>query len=287
MARSRNIKPGFFKNEDLAECSPWARLCFAGLWTLADREGRLEDRPKRIKGELFAYDTTDVESLLADLARRGFVVRYEVEGSRFIQISKFSEHQTPHYTEKPSVIKPPPLPESEPLRANKTPGVKAALRGGQNPLIPDSLIPDSRKEKGARKRAPSFDASRIELPAWLDAELWSDWVADRKERGRPITERGAQQQLVTLDEFRRQGSPPERVIRHAIASGNQGLFPPPRPKPNGADAVHETVPPRETAGEQRRRLDADRMTPEQKISAEKARVLAISAFKNITPKATA
>ena len=48
MARARNIKPGFFANENLAECDPLARLLFAGLWCLADREGRLEDRPKRI-----------------------------------------------------------------------------------------------------------------------------------------------------------------------------------------------------------------------------------------------
>ena len=39
MSRSRNIKPGFFKNEHLAECQPLARLLFIGLWTLADREG--------------------------------------------------------------------------------------------------------------------------------------------------------------------------------------------------------------------------------------------------------
>ena len=66
MARSRNIKPGFSRNEDLAECSVWARLCFALLPTLADREGRLEDRPKRIKGDLFPFDNVDVDPLLAD-----------------------------------------------------------------------------------------------------------------------------------------------------------------------------------------------------------------------------
>ena len=49
MARARNIKPGFFKNEFLAEMPCEVRLLFIGLWTLADREGRLEDRPKRIK----------------------------------------------------------------------------------------------------------------------------------------------------------------------------------------------------------------------------------------------
>ena len=35
MARARNIKPGFYKNEDLAECSLTARFIFPGLWMLA------------------------------------------------------------------------------------------------------------------------------------------------------------------------------------------------------------------------------------------------------------
>ena len=37
MARARNIKPGFFTNDVLADCDPLARLLFAGLWTVADR----------------------------------------------------------------------------------------------------------------------------------------------------------------------------------------------------------------------------------------------------------
>lgn len=49
MAGARNIKPGFFTNDVLAACDQLARLLFAGLWTVADRAGRLEDRPKRIK----------------------------------------------------------------------------------------------------------------------------------------------------------------------------------------------------------------------------------------------
>ena len=31
MARLRTIKPAFFTNEQLAECSPYARLLYAGL----------------------------------------------------------------------------------------------------------------------------------------------------------------------------------------------------------------------------------------------------------------
>ena len=158
MARARNIKPGFFKNEELAECSLAARLCFPGLWLLADREGRLEDRPKRIKGELFPFDTFEVGPLLDELHARGFIVRYRNEAGSFIQISKFLEHQNPHYSEKPSVIKPPTLPESEASKpaplpddggddgggdSGRTPGKDPSSRGGRNPLNPESLNPES------------------------------------------------------------------------------------------------------------------------------------------------
>ena len=52
MARTRSIKPSFFDNEILGDLPPLTRLLFIGLWGIADREGRLEDRPKRIKKEL-------------------------------------------------------------------------------------------------------------------------------------------------------------------------------------------------------------------------------------------
>ena len=142
--RSRNIKPGFFKNEDLAECSLAARLCFVGLWMLADREGRLEDRPKRIKAELFAFDSIEVAPLLAELEQFGFIMRYAVEGRGFIQIKTFDKHQNPHHREPPSSI---PSPKSPGLLVDESAdhGVETVLIPDSGFLIPDSgfLIPDS------------------------------------------------------------------------------------------------------------------------------------------------
>lgn len=106
MARSRNIKPAFFKNEALAEVGCDTRLLFIGLWTLADREGRAEDRPKRIRAEIFPFDGFDVESMLTELQRLGFLTRYEVDGNKYIQITNFVKHQDPHYREKASEIPP-------------------------------------------------------------------------------------------------------------------------------------------------------------------------------------
>ena len=102
--RARNIKPGFFKNDTLAELDFAGRLLFIGLWGIADRAGRLEDRPKKIKAEVFPYDAVDVDSCLGELARLGFILRYEAEGERYIQIVNFDKHQNPHPREAASTI---------------------------------------------------------------------------------------------------------------------------------------------------------------------------------------
>lgn len=104
MARMRTIKPGFFANEQLAELPFSARLLFAGLWTIADRDGRLLDRPKFIKGQLFPYDAVPVDGLLSKLAEREFIRRYAVAGERLIQITTFKKHQNPHVKEAPSIL---------------------------------------------------------------------------------------------------------------------------------------------------------------------------------------
>lgn len=64
MARIRYLKPDFFKDEDLAEHPFWIRLLFQGLWNIADREGRLEDRIKRINVDVFPYDNVDRKSVV-------------------------------------------------------------------------------------------------------------------------------------------------------------------------------------------------------------------------------
>lgn len=104
MARARNIKPAFFANDELAEVRPLGRLLFIGLWTMADRAGRLEDRPKRIKAEVLPYDDCDAEELLSELAEREFIVRYAVGGRRYIQVVNFAKHQNPHVREPESEI---------------------------------------------------------------------------------------------------------------------------------------------------------------------------------------
>lgn len=110
--RARTIKPGFFKNEELAEISPLGRILFAGIWCMADREGRLEDRPKRIKAEVLPYDDCSVNSILDELQARDFILRYSENGETFIQITNFRKHQHCHVREPESTIPAPGLHQS-------------------------------------------------------------------------------------------------------------------------------------------------------------------------------
>ncbi|HDU8566898.1 TPA: hypothetical protein RG683_000447 [Morganella morganii] len=104
MARARNIKPGFFTNDDLAECDPCARILFAGLWTIADREGRMEDKPRKIKAMVLPYDDVDCDKLLEQLHGKNFITRYSVDGNDFIQVNNWKKHQNPHVKEAASEI---------------------------------------------------------------------------------------------------------------------------------------------------------------------------------------
>lgn len=95
--RIRNIRPEFTKHEGLADLSREHRLFFIYTWMLADSEGRFEDRPRRIKVELYPYDdditAEDIDRLLGDLEAKGFIHRYEVGGERFVWIKNFRKHQ--------------------------------------------------------------------------------------------------------------------------------------------------------------------------------------------------
>ena len=252
MPRSRNIKPGLYKNDELANCSIWARFLFPGLWMLADREGRLEDRPKRIKAELLPFDPNDVDPLLDELESLGFLQRYVNSDGRFIQINNFLKHQNPHRTETKSGIAPPtdtPMPRvlaSTPVVAASSPDIAAStpnvarLIPDSLVLIPDSLIPDSsvlipdslllipesNQAKSRSKPRPSVAASDCQkLPDWIPAKAWGKFVEGRKKLKPPMTEHAAVLIVAELGKFRAAGENVEAVINQSIVNGWKGVFP--------------------------------------------------------------
>lgn len=155
MARARNLKPAFFTSDQVASCSPLARLLFAGLWCLADRAGKLRDRPRKIKAELLPYeDAPDADAWLNELSRAGLVLRYTgSDGDQYLKITGFEKHQNPHPREPASE-----LPEPCTAAASRE---KALPGPADSPFpIPHSPFPQ-----------PATEA--VAEPGWLAA------VADR------------------------------------------------------------------------------------------------------------
>lgn len=76
-------------------------------------------------------------------------------------------------------------------------------------------------------RAVSFDASAVQLPDWLSAEIWLSWVAYRHDLKKPIkSQQTVTQAINLLDRCRLNGYSPDEIINQSIANGWQGLFEP-------------------------------------------------------------
>lgn len=105
MARIRTIKPEFPQSESMGRVGREARLCFVLLWTLADDAGRLRGNSRMLASLLYPYDDDAKELMdgwLQELSSEGCIARYEVDGTSYIQISQWLDHQK---IDKPSQSK--------------------------------------------------------------------------------------------------------------------------------------------------------------------------------------
>jgi hypothetical protein len=167
MARTRLIKPALFENEVLGQMDGDTVLLFTGLWCIADRDGRLEDRPLRIKAQLFPYREMDVAGKLALLSDAGFIMRYEVDGVKCIQVNNWQKHQRPHVKENPSDLPPP-------------------NRGGTNPALPRECSAQPRLLQ-ERPSPLTLNPSPLTLPPSprvveeVVVKVGRDWAAEFEE----------------------------------------------------------------------------------------------------------
>lgn len=178
MARARNIKPGFFTNDVLAECEPLARLLFAGLWLHCDREGRMEDRPKKIKAEILPYDTCDADELLNQLQGHGFIVRYMAGDRRYIQVVNFGKHQNPHIKEGASEIPAPNEHSTSTVQVSEVPA-PAGLNPSSPILNPESGIPHPETPAPA---APQPRRAKTRATDWAE-DFDAAWAAYPRKPG--------------------------------------------------------------------------------------------------------
>ena len=168
MARIRSVKPVYPQHRKVRAVSRDARLLNIHLWNLADDEGRLQNLPQWILGEVFPGDEDVTLAVLRgwldELEQVGLLARYEVDGEHYIQIHDWKDHQR---IEKPKASElPPPPPPHLRLVPNES--------GNDPGRIQDDSRPEGKGEEEERKgnssaRAEEPPDSHQEIVRALDA----------------------------------------------------------------------------------------------------------------------
>lgn len=96
MGRIRTIKPEFPQSESIGRLSRDARLLFIQLWTICDDSGRARAASRMLASLLYPYDSDAAKLMdrwLKELEDQGCIRRYAVEGSSYLEVSKWLTHQ--------------------------------------------------------------------------------------------------------------------------------------------------------------------------------------------------
>ena len=95
MSRIRTIKPEFWTNARVIECSVNARLLFIGLWNFCDDCGNHPAAEKTCKGLVFPSDNftnEEIHKMLSELESNGLIELYVVDNKHYLHVIGW-EHQ--------------------------------------------------------------------------------------------------------------------------------------------------------------------------------------------------
>lgn len=138
MARIRSIKPEYWIDEKVTDLNPWARLLFIGMWNFADDQGYIDDKPRRIKMQVFPGDDLDIADLIADLVAAGLLTPYDSPVGPVLHIRNWDKHQKvdrasgARFDPSTLVVRTPPprvvaSVQVEPPREDSTNGIEGSL----------------------------------------------------------------------------------------------------------------------------------------------------------------
>ena len=245
MARIRTVKPEFFTSVSVAELTRDARLAWIGLWTHVDDAGRCADEPRLIKAALFPLDddmpAERVEQLLVELGATGRIVRYEVDGRRYLQVVGFREHQRIDKP-KPTKLPPPPLPDDVTTVRGVFPDWSESHPG----RVRDASSPDQDQDQDQDQGKDQDQDPRQTGPRTIDDLVDSvvERLVDMRTHGKG---RKGQYRMtvrqnilkIELDDIRRAvveagSADPRRIAEHHEAHRPRYDVPPARSSPTGS-----------------------------------------------------
>lgn len=232
MARIRTIKPEFFTSEDIVSLTPLARLFYQALWCEADREGRLEWKPRTFKLRYLPGDDCRIEDLADELIAGGLVETYSVDGKVYAWIPTFTEHQSINNREADSII-PAPVPHAKPMIDDGKPSGDGATftRGSRvahasvTRELPVKAEGKGREGKGTKTPPTPFEGDGA------FGDFWAEYPRkDAKQQAikawqrlRPTDETQAQI-MTSLEDYKQSDQWRRGIIPHAATWLNQGRW---------------------------------------------------------------
>lgn len=170
MARIRTIKPELPQSETIGGLSRDARLLFIQLFTIADDAGRARAASRLLASLLYPYDddaTGLIDEWLSELEAKRVIRRYEVDGSQYLEIVKWLEHQK---IDRPSASRLPAFVEGSSSAREDSRGSDADL--GPSTITLDHGPVDAGAGASDRfdefwKEYPQRDGENPKLPAKL------------------------------------------------------------------------------------------------------------------------
>lgn len=220
MARIRTVKPEFWTDETLAECSPIARLLFVAALNFADDNGNLERSARQLKAQAFPYDSIDCEPLVLEMIGAGLIVEYQIADRKYLHIKGFLTHQKidrpskcriPVYEESMKTRLTLVEPSSSPRPVRESKGVESkGVEGGESGETKKSRAPRSTATHLPADFELTPDRRAIAIRENLDPErtfakfrnhfesasganarkrnwdaAWQKWCMTEYDRGRP------------------------------------------------------------------------------------------------------
>jgi hypothetical protein len=101
MARIRTVKPEFWSDSKIIECSLNARLLFIGALNFSDDEGNLDRSSRQLKAQVLPADDVDCEPLIKEMIENFLCTEYSVNGKKYLHINNFKKHQIINRPGKP------------------------------------------------------------------------------------------------------------------------------------------------------------------------------------------
>lgn len=207
MARSRIIKPEFWDDERLATVSMQARLTYIGLWNFCDDYGVTKASLLWLKSRLYPFDekvlNKDLERWLIELCNLQRIIKFSVNGDDFYYLPNFLKHQVINRPSKTRY----PEPSCETIEHSLN---------NHGALTDEIEVEIEKKEKKK--------ATQIELPDWLNKELWKEFHNHRKAIKSPLTHHAEKLCLDDLKKLVDAGFNQDEIINNTIKSGKWKSF---------------------------------------------------------------